>query len=108
MIKADKLEYRTITAALEAGNFYASQGPEITALWFEDGKVHIECKGAKEIIANYGVRKAGRVVADGELLTSASFGFAPDDNYIRITIIDENGLHANTNAYFADEVYKED
>ena len=108
MIKADKLEYRTITAALEAGNFYASQGPEITALWFEDGRVHVECKGAKAIVANYGVRKAGRVVADGELLTHASFSFAPDDNYIRITVIDESGLHANTNAYFADEVYKED
>ena len=29
MIKAEKLEYRTITKALEDGNFYASQGPEI-------------------------------------------------------------------------------
>ena len=107
MIKADKLDYRTITRALEEGNFYASQGPEITALWFEDGKVHIECKGAKEIIANYGVRKAGRFVAEGELLTSADFSFGPNDKYIRITVIDENGLHANTNAYFADEIYND-
>lgn len=107
MIKADKLEYRTITSALEKGNFYASQGPEIKALWFEDGKVHIECSGARRITANYGVRRGRKVEADGELLTSASFAFAPDDNYIRITVEDENGLHANTNAYFADEVYKD-
>ena len=45
---------------------------------------------------------------NGELLTSAEFSFAPDDNYIRITVEDENGLHANTNAYFADEVYGEE
>ena len=108
MIKADKLEYRTITKALEAGNFYASQGPEIKALWFEDGKVHIECSGARRITANYGVRKAKKFEANGEMLTSAEFSFAPDDNYIRITVEDENGLHANTNAYFADEVYKEE
>ncbi len=106
MIKADKLEYRTITKALEAGNFYASQGPEIKALWFEDGKVHIECSGARRITANYGVRRGRKVEARGELITSASFPFDPDDNYIRITVEDENGLHANTNAYFADEVYK--
>ena len=105
MIKADKLEYRTITSALEHGNFYASQGPEITALWFDDGRVHIECKGAKEIVAHYGVRKAGRKVANGEPLTSASFAFALDDNFIRITVTDFDGLHADTNAYFADEVY---
>ena len=97
-----------ITSALEKGNFYASQGPEIHALWFEDGKVHIECSGARRITANYGVRKGRMVEANGELLTKASFGFAPDDKYIRITVEDANGLHANTNAYFADEVYKED
>ena len=106
MIKADKLEYRAITSALENGNFYASQGPIINALWFEDGRVYIECEGAKEIIANYGVRKAGRRVAESELLTSADFSFDSDDKYIRITVIDENGLRANTNAYFADEVYE--
>ena len=107
VIKAESLTYENIINALEKGNFYTSQGPEIKALWFEDGKVHIECSGARRITANYGVRKGRKLEADGELLTSASFGFAPDDNYIRITVEDENGLHANTNAYFADEVYKD-
>ena len=46
VIKAEKLEYRTITKALEEGNFYASQGPEIKALWYEDGKIHVECSDA--------------------------------------------------------------
>ena len=105
MIKADKLEYRTVTRALENGDFYASQGPIINALWFEDGKIHIECEGAAQIIANYGVRKAGRFVAEGEPLTSAEFGVQPDDKYVRITVVDEKGLCANTNAYFCDELY---
>ena len=107
MIKADRLDYRTITSALERGDFYASQGPEITNLWFEEGKVYVECKGAKEIIANYGVRKAGRAVSETEPLTSASFGFAPDDKYIRITVVGFDGLCAYTSAYFADDVYGE-
>ena len=35
MIKAEKLEYKTVTKALHDGNFYASMGPEITELYLE-------------------------------------------------------------------------
>ena len=37
MIKAEKLEYETITKALVEGKFYASQGPLIHDLYIEDG-----------------------------------------------------------------------
>ena len=49
MIKAEKLEYKTIAKALKAGNFYASQGPEIKELWYEDGVVHIKTGAVKRI-----------------------------------------------------------
>lgn len=54
MIKADKLEYRTITKALEAGHFYATQGPDIHDFWVEDGTVHISCSPATQIIFTTG------------------------------------------------------
>ena len=41
MIKADELSYKALTDALLAGNFYASEGPEIKELWYEDGRVYI-------------------------------------------------------------------
>lgn len=107
MIKADKLDYRTITAALEAGNFYASQGPEIHALWFEDGKLHIRCAPADRIILTTGIRRCAMVWAEpGETVTEAVFDVRPEDIYARITVIDGAGWHADTNAYFTDELFK--
>ena len=109
MIKADKLEYREITKALEAGNFYASMGPEIHDLYVEDGYVYITCSPAKKISFNTGYYrgyKSGVSYAkDGEYLTEAKFKVDPNCVYFRLTVTDEHGLHANTNAYFCDEVF---
>ena len=105
-IKAEKLEYKTITDALVSGNFYASQGPEIHNVWFEDGVVHIECSDVKTIRFNTGVRYAKRIIAkDGESICSAEFPIKPDDKYVRITITDADGKYAYTNAYFTDELF---
>lgn len=107
MIKADKLEYRTITKALEDGNFYASQGPEIRELWFEDGQIHIKTSPAERIEFFFGFRKAMNVSAsDGALVDYACCDVPEDCGYVRVTVIDEKGRPANTNAYFADELYK--
>ena len=107
MIKAEKLEYREITKALVDGNFYASEGPEIHSLWYEDGKVHITCSAAKRINCNYHVRKATTVIGDSNNpITSAEFSVPADCGYFRLTVIDENGKHACTNAYFVDELLK--
>lgn len=108
VIKADNLEYKTITNALVAGNFYASMAPEITALWFEDGKVHITTSAAERIVMSTGARKQRIALREkGKSLTSASFDVLPEDIYIRITVTDKNGNHADTNAYFTDELFAE-
>lgn len=106
MIKAEKLEYKAITSALLDGNFYASQGPEIHSLWFEDGIVHIDCSDVKSIRFNTGTRTAKKIENDdGMLLNTAEFEVKPDDIYIRVTITDTNGKHAYTNAYFIDDLF---
>jgi len=105
MIKADKLEYKTITDALLAGNFYASQGPEIYNLWVEDNVLHIDCSDVKTIRFNTGVRRAKKVDAqDGKAINTAEFEVLPEDIYVRVTITDSNGKFAYTNAYFVDEL----
>ena len=107
MIKAEKLEYKTITDALVAGNFYASQGPEIHNLWFEDGKLHIDCSNVKSIRFNTGIRRAKKIEAcDGTLLNTAEFEVQPEHIYVRVTITDEAGKHAYTNAYFVDDLFE--
>lgn len=105
-VKADKLEYRTVTKALEEGNFYSSEGPEIYDLWYEDGKVHITCSEADRICCNYKVRRAETVVSENDVpVTGAEFNFKPEWGYMRITIIDKRGRHACTNAYFAEDIF---
>ncbi len=110
VIKADKLEYRTITKALEEGNFYASQGPEIYELWIEDDKLCVVCSDADKIVLSTANRRIMCVLAgEGEVLNRAEFDLKESDiltkgGYIRITVRDFNGKHANTNAYFLDEL----
>ena len=103
MIKADKLEYRTITDALVKGNFYASQGPRIDELWFEDGRLHVSCSQAATIVMSTAIRTS-KVVRDSD---HADFEVNPGDGYVRITVTDNMGKHANTNAYFTDELFGE-
>lgn len=105
VIKSEKLEYRHITKALEDGNFYASQGPLISSLWYEDGFVYVECEGAKEI--HYSCARTQSFVersVDGVPVTCAKFPIDHFDRYFRITVIDFKNRFANTNAYFVDEL----
>lgn len=104
MIKAPKLEYEAITDALVQGQFYASSGPEIKALWIEDGEIHIKTSPAKRVVCTFPERRAIIRNAGEELLTEAVFPIIPSDVYFRLTVIDEAGRCADTNAYFTDEV----
>ncbi len=105
VIKAENLEYKTVADALVKGNFYASQGPEIFELYYEDEKVYVKCSDAKTIRLSTDGRRVKRFEAPcGETINEAVFELTPDDKYIRITIVDAEGKHANTNAYFCDEL----
>ena len=122
MIKAEKLEYKTITNALTDGNFYASCGPEIYELWFEDGRINIICSDVEKLVFHTDSRNAGIIdisknfaldeamfevfEENGKKKVKASFEVNKMDVYIRLTIIDEKGRHANTNAYYIEDLYK--
>ena len=106
VIKAECLEYGAVAEALLAGNFYASQAPEIYELWFEDGRLHISCSPADTVRLTCGKKRTQVCYAEnGILLTQADFEISPDDRYVRITVLDENGKAAFTNAYFTDELF---
>ena len=106
MIKADKLDYKTVTDALLAGNFYAvtgDGGADIEELWYEDGKLHVKCTEACRIDVITGRRKCYTVNAPLDaLVTEGDFEIVPEDVYFRVSITDKNGNHTDTNAYFID------
>lgn len=105
MIKAENLEYRAITKALISGQFYASEGPEIYELYYEDGFVHIKCSDADRIACTYGIRKAQcQYNEESGIITEAAFKVEPTDKYFRLTVTDKSGKTACTNAYFLEDI----
>ena len=111
VIKANCLEYREITKALEQGNFYTSQGidsygPEIKELYYEDGRVHISCSDAQRIFCTCGSRSARIIEQKDDPITEADFEFTGKEKYFRITVADKSGFKADTNAYFFDDLNK--
>ena len=106
VINADKLDYKTITDALVRGDFYASQGPTVSEVWYEDGQIGIECSAAAQIVLNTGVRRTQIVYAESpdKPATKAVFTVKDTDSYVRLTVTDFSGKHANTRAYFVKDL----
>lgn len=102
-IRAEKLEYEAITKALLEGNFYSSTGPEIKSLYVEDGKLFVETSPAVKILFTTARRKGFSYIQEDAPITKGDFSFSKEDVYVRVTVFDENGNHADTNAYFVDE-----
>lgn len=108
MIKAEKLEYKTVTKALMDGHFYCSQGPEITELFIEDGIMHVKTSDAQEIHFNSAARAPGASVRapKGSYLNEASFKVLPECVYVRVTVVGPNGKTASSNAYRTADLLK--
>lgn len=108
MIKSPSLNYKDVTDALLKGNFYASQGPEIYELYYENERVHIKCSPVDKIMMKTGTRHAVAFYDQtGNGITEAEFWVdTPIVNYVRFTVVDKEGKHANTNAYYYKEFVK--
>ena len=103
MIKAEGLKYEDIANALLNGNFYASEGPEIYELYFEENKVYIKTSDAVRIVMTTANRryKVATADKDGETINESSFEITAElGDYVRFTVVDKNGKEAYTNAYF--------
>lgn len=105
-LKAPRLDYSSVSKALLNGDFYASQGPEIYALCFEDGVLRVECSPAVRVFCITQARNSKAAYGEnGALATSAEFKISPDDGYVRISVQDEKGLRADSRAFFPDELF---
>lgn len=100
MIKSEKLDYPSIINALKGGCFYASMGPEIKELYYEDGKVHIKCSPARSISMSTGTTWSGiEISKNGIPVSEAAFTIHPLMKFVKITVVDDKGLVAVTNGY---------
>ena len=104
VVKAEKISYSDIMNALVNGLCYASEGPEIESIVYENGYVKIKTSPARKICLNTGIGRADAVFEkkDGTPVTEASFKVNADDIYFRFSITDGTGKRAYSNAYFTD------
>ena len=117
MVKARKLDYDTVFAALKRGDFYSSTGPEIKSLYLDGDKVVIKTSAVKQIALITDMRitevidsaKTGKTVSGGELSLAKLIEKRNDlgdsrKSFFRIEITDKCGRKALTRAYFLDEL----
>lgn len=100
MINADELKYETIIEALKNHNFYASCGPEIYSLTRDGDRVTVKTSPARRISKQTEGRQAQAIIAEpGTLITEASFAVNDNEKVFRITVEDEHGYKAYSQAY---------
>jgi len=103
-VKAEN-DVASILKALEAGEFYASCGPEIYDFYVEDEKVVVECSPCAKIRLHSDGHPT-RITRDAEgNLTRAEFPlkhWCGPYKYVRVTVIDKDGKYAWTNPIFLD------
>jgi len=106
-VNAESLTYENIINALEKGDFYTSQGPQIFDMWYEDGKLTVKSSDARKIIFQTAGRRHGSKHAlPGEHINEAVFEIRDEDVYFRIEVVDEHGYTANSQAYFIEDLKK--
>lgn len=108
MIKAKELTYESVMEALFAGSFYASEGPEIKELYVDDeNTLHVVTSPVQWIRISSANRTRKLVIdQNGELVCEAQMELNPNQKFVRVTIFDEHGKYAYSNAYFMDDILK--
>lgn len=111
---AEKLEYDAVIAALEKGDLYASLGPEIESLTWEDGKVRIRCTPVRSIQVETHFRTTRLAIPkdDAATMEEAEFDLSEwveqerdtPNAFFRLTLTDPDGNYAVTRAYWLSEL----
>ncbi len=105
MIMAEQLTYESVISAMENGDMYASTGPSIHELYYEDGIVHVECSESEKIYLFNGSKKTSRLLAqEGEKLTSADLVLDEKAPFFFVVVVDKTGGMATSRGYFRDEL----
>ena len=99
MLQADELSAEGINRALDAGAFYASRGPRFKQIEIENGEIHVTCDPVSKIVFHSNLVYARERCVCGEGVTEASYTIHAEqmERFVRVILIDENGLRAWSN-----------
>jgi PHP domain-containing protein len=96
-VRSASLDPAALLAALKAGHYYSSTGPEIHTIGLRDGNLTIRSSPVSKVLITGCV--PGREVREGDALTECSLplGRFEASPYIRVTLIDAHGARAWSN-----------
>ncbi len=106
-VKAESLEPKALLAALKAGQYYSSQGPEFNSIALNGKHISITCSPVDVITVVCGTSRT--CVRHGKAITSAEFDLSHLDKgwllekpspWFRVTVIDHAGKKAWSNAFW--------
>ena len=105
MVKAQELSHGAVAEALKKGWFYSSTGPRIKELYLEGDELVVKTSPVQKIyVITDSSRCYRRAAKAGESLCGARFKLDGSEGYIRVTVRDEKGCHADSNAYFPEDL----
>jgi hypothetical protein len=100
-VRAERLDPDALLAALKAGHFYSSQGPELREVRIEGDRLHVACSPATGVFLSGRGSKAEAAVGEGiqeaELSVERFIG-----GYCRLTVVDAAGKRAWSNPIWLD------
>lgn len=96
MVKASSLTHAAIMDGLQAGSFFASQGPLIQDFYVEAGQVHLLCSPCRSIGFQNDSNPGFAVNDDAGNLTATSYKLSGQEQYVRAVCVDTAGKKAWT------------
>jgi hypothetical protein len=103
MVKADALTPERILAALRAGAYYSSTGPEIHGIAIEGDAIRVDCSPVESVIVS-GRGAAFRHGHDASMICfEGSLPPRERSPYVRVTVVDAAGRSAWSNPIWRDE-----
>jgi len=98
MVRAPENTPEAILAALRAGHFYASMGPEIHDVALDGREVTVRCSPARSVYVTGGYNYCPNAVHawDGKPLTEVTVQLHPRQTYFRVEVVDFEGRSAWT------------
>ena len=97
MVRAEENTPDALLAALKAGAFYSTQGPELRQVRIDGDDLEVECSAARAVIVQG--HGSAATVRHGEAMTAARIDLAPlaASPWIRVTVVDRAGRRAWSN-----------
>ncbi len=100
MVKAEANEPEALLAALKAGLFYASQGPEIRNITVHDDQVEVEMSAAATVIVQGSGTAAVNVHGSSMTRATVPTKRLANSPFLRVTVVDAAGRRAWSNPHF--------